>query len=384
MPSACNASLLMPLRSQEAAGAPSFDAARNRRQQARAAGLHPDYWYAVEYAAAIPVGHVAETRFWGRSIALYRGSDGTVRAIENRCAHRQVKLSLGEVAGCNLTCPYHGWTYDGGGQLVFIPHELFGHKTPKIRIASFPVRTRYGLIWIFPGDPTRAEATPMPELPELEGPKPWVCVPLDFTWRAHHSLIIENVSDFTHAHLHRKYRPFLNAKLISYARSDRRVELSYDVLVGDGRVSKYFVDRKKVNINRMELCFDYPHQWSSTDSKIKHWCFVLPLDERTTRIFFVFYFDALRIPFTRIAVPRQAMRSLLRLSNWLLIRPLLMQDGAMVEAEQRAYEAKPEAPAIELNPVVIEFQKLIIEKWRRHRSEATGKTEPADEEASLA
>jgi hypothetical protein len=49
-----------------------------------------------------------------------------------------------------------------------------------------------------------------------------------------------------------------------------------------------------------------------------------------------------------------------------MIRPLLMQDGAMVEAEQRAYEAEPDAPAIEVNPVVIEFQRLIIDEWRSH------------------
>jgi hypothetical protein len=116
----------------------------------------------------------------------------------------------------------------------------------------------------------------------------------------------------------------------------------------------------------MELCFAYPHQWSNTDGKIKHWCFVLPLDARTTRVFFLFYFAELRIPLTRITVPRWLMSPLLRLSNRLMIRPLLMQDGAMVEAEQRAYEAQPDAPAIELNPVVIEFQRLIVAEWRRH------------------
>lgn len=362
---------------------PSFDAARTRRQQTRAAGLHPDNWYAVEYAAAVTSGRVVETRFWGRSIALYRGSDGVVRALDNRCAHRQVKLSLGEVNGCNLTCPYHGWTYDGDGRLASIPHELFGRKVPKLGVASFPVRIRYGLIWIFPGDPARAEATPMPELREIEGPDAWTCVPLDFVWQAHHSLIIENVSDFTHAHLHRKYRPFSDAKLANCERRDRRVSLSYDVLVGDGRVSRHFVDRKRVNVNRMDLCFEYPYQWSNTDGRIKHWCFFLPLDERTTRVFFLFYFDALRLPLTGIAVPRWLMRPLLGLSNRLLIRPLLMQDGAMVEAEQRAYETKPDAPITELNPAVIEFQRLIVEEWRRHRGDAAP-AEPSDVEASLA
>jgi len=361
----------------------SFDAARTRRNQTRAAGAHPDCWYAVEYSAAVTAGRIVETRFWGRSIALYRGSDGIVRALENRCAHRQVKLSLGEVNGCNLTCPYHGWSYDGSGRLVSIPHEIFGRRLPKVRVASFPVRMRYGLIWIFPGNPARADATPMPELPELEGPDAWACVPLDFVWRAHYSLIIENVSDFSHAHLHRKYRPFSDAKLIRCERRDRSVWLSYDVLVGDGRVSRYFVDRKRVNVNRMELCFHYPHQWSNTDGKIKHWCFVLPLDERTTRVFFLFYFDALRLPFISIAVPRWLMRPLLRISNRLLIRPLLMQDGAMVEAEQSAYEAKPDASAIELNPAVIEFQKLIIEEWRRHRGDSAP-IEPVEVGASVA
>ena len=144
------------------------------------------------------------------------------------------------------------------------------------------------------------------------------------------------------------------------------------MLVGDGRVSRHFVDRQRVDVNRMELASEYPYQWSNTDGKIKHWCFFLPVDERTTRVFFLFYFDALRFPLTLIAVPRWLMRPLLSISNWLLIRPLLMQDGAMVEAEQRAYEAKPEAPTIERNPAVIEFQKLIVENggaigaaWRR-------------------
>ena len=133
----------------------------------------------------------------------------------------------------------------------------------------------------------------------------------------------------------------------------------------------------------MKLCFAYPHQCSNTDGKIKHWCFVLPLDARTTRVFFLFYFAALRIPLTRIAVPRWLLAPLLRISNRLMIRPLLMQDGAMVEAEQRAYEAQPDAPAIEFNPVVIEFQRLIIAEWRRHFGESDT-AEPLVNEPTLA
>jgi phenylpropionate dioxygenase-like ring-hydroxylating dioxygenase large terminal subunit len=94
---------------------PSFAEARSPDQKVRAAGLHPDYWYAVEYDDRVRRGQVVEVRFWGRSIALYRGADGRLRALENRCAHRQLPLSLGNVTGCALTCAYHGWSYGTTG-----------------------------------------------------------------------------------------------------------------------------------------------------------------------------------------------------------------------------------------------------------------------------
>jgi phenylpropionate dioxygenase-like ring-hydroxylating dioxygenase large terminal subunit len=277
-----------------------------------------------------------------------------------------VKLSLGEVKGCNLVCAYHGWAYDTAGQLASVAHETFGKSIARIRVASFPVRELYGLIWLFPGDPTLADLVPMPEIPELEGPAPWASVAIDLVWAAHHSLIIENVSDFSHAHLHRKYRPFNDAKLTDLETSGTQVRLSYDVLVGDGRFSKHFVDRSRVMVDRMDLCFDYPYQWSDTGGRIKHWCFLLPLDLRTTHAFFLFYFDAVQIPLLRRRMPRGLQRLLMRAARRLLIRPLLAQDGRMVEAEQQAYERDPYVAGYELNPAVAEFQKLIVGQWRRH------------------
>jgi phenylpropionate dioxygenase-like ring-hydroxylating dioxygenase large terminal subunit len=349
-----------------AAPPPDFRSARNRRQKARAAGLHPDYWYAVEYDHAVQRGQASEVQFWNRSIALFRDESGELHAIENRCAHRQVKLSLGEVHGCSLVCPYHGWSYDGDGRVTAIPHELFGRSMPRFKVPAYPVRVRHGLIWIFPGDPALAETTPMPEIPELEGPNAWACSPIDFTWKAHHSMIIDNVSDFTHAYLHRQYMPFSDAKLTHYEADGNRVHLSYDAKVGRGKISGLFVDRKRVNTDHMDLCYEYPYQWSNTDGRIKHWCFVLPIDERTTRVFFLFYFDALRIPFTGIRIPQKLMSLVLRVANRLMIRPLLAQDGFAVEAEQSAYQQHWDAPLAELNPVVNLFQQLIIRRWEEH------------------
>jgi hypothetical protein len=234
---------------------------------------------------------------------------------------------------------------------------------PSFKLASFPVKVRYGLIWIFPGNPALADQVKIPDIPELEGKKPWACVPIDFTWRAHHSMIIDNVSDFTHAYLHRKYKPFVGAKLTRCEEVGDRVYVSYETTVGAGRISGLFVDRKRVNTNAIDLCYEYPYQWSNTDNKIKHWCFLLPISEGMTRVFFLFYFDALKIPYTPLRIPQSLLTQFLRLANRWLIRPLLGQDGVAVEAEQRAYAVHYDAPIAELNPAVALFQDVTIRRW---------------------
>src|SRR5262249_8407603 len=152
----------------------------------------------------------------------------------------------------NLVCAYHGWAYSGEGRVVQIPHELFGREMPSLKVRTFPVKVRYGLIWVFPGNPALADQRQIPTIPELEGDNAWACVPIDFTWRAHHSMIIDNVSDFTHAHLHRKYRPFVDPQLIRCEMQGDKVFVSYKTKIGDGRFSGLFVDRHRVNTNFIE------------------------------------------------------------------------------------------------------------------------------------
>jgi phenylpropionate dioxygenase-like ring-hydroxylating dioxygenase large terminal subunit len=244
---------------------------------------------------------------------------------------------------------------------------------PSLRVRSYPIQVRYGLIWLFPGDPALAEDRRIPDIPELEGADRWACVPIDFTWRAHHSMIIDNVSDFTHAHLHRKYRPFVDARLTRCEAEGDRVHVAYDAKIGRGRISSLFVDGARVDTNSIELCYEYPYQWSNTGGKIRHWCFLLPLDARTTRVFFLFYFDALKLPVLPLRVPRWLMTPFLRAANRLLIKPLLLQDRFAVEAEQEGHLAHFDAPLAELNPAVGLFQQVTIRKWAEHLAKATEK-----------
>jgi len=231
---------------------------------------------------------------------------------------------------------------------------------------------RYGLVWLFPGDPANAERHHVPEIPELEGPDRWACVPLRFTWTAHHSMVIDNVSDFTHAHLHRRYRPFDGGKLVRCETVGDDVHVAYDTKVGRGRISKLFVDHARLDTNHIDLCYEYPYQRSNTDDEIKHWLFVLPIDERTTRVFFLFYFKSLKIPFLPVRIPRFAMTTVMKLSNRLLIRPLLLQDGFAIEAEQEGYEEHWDARPVEFNPAVVAFQRVTVRKWREYLERGNG------------
>jgi phenylpropionate dioxygenase-like ring-hydroxylating dioxygenase large terminal subunit len=345
---------------------PSFENARTKREKARAAGMDPNYWYAVEFDSAIPKGHVQRVTFWGTHVALYRDDNGVLKAVEDRCAHRHVPLSIGVVQGDRIVCQYHGWSYDKDGQLADIPHDMFGMKMPQCKLRTYPVKVRYGLVWIFFGDAERAESVQLPYIPDLEGPSPWACVPVDFTVKAHHSMVIDNVSDFTHEFLHRKYKPFADAKLTNLEPTEDAVYLSYDTKVGHGGVAGLFIDRVAADTDRMDLGYQYPYQWSNTGNHIKHWLFVLPIDERTTRTFYLFHFKSFKVPMMPIRFPRGLMEPIIKAANQLHIKPLLVEDAVACEAEQAGWERHWDQPVAEVNPAVHAFQNLTIKKWEKH------------------
>jgi phenylpropionate dioxygenase-like ring-hydroxylating dioxygenase large terminal subunit len=311
---------------------------------------------------------VIETTFWNEPIVVFRGKDGRVAAIENRCAHRQIKLSLGQVNDCGLVCAYHGWTYDCEGRVAEIPHDLFGHEMPRFRVKSYPVQVRYGLIWIFPGDRELADRTPMPEIPELEGKDRWACIPFSYVWGAHHSMIIDNLSDLTHGYLHRERQAFSDPVLQNYEARGDEVYCQYRVKLLDGPILKWLLDRSRPGMDVMELCFSYPYQWGNSADSVKHWILMLPMDERTTRVFFLFYFNHIQVPFTPWHFPQTLMRLVLRLVVPGFIKPLVSQDGDAVAWEQQGYESHFDAPLAELCPVVPLFQELVVRKWEEHLS----------------
>lgn len=59
----------------------------------------------------------------GVEIAVFKLSGGGVRAIENRCPHKNGKLSEGIVCDHHVYCPLHDWRINLNDGLVQEPDE---------------------------------------------------------------------------------------------------------------------------------------------------------------------------------------------------------------------------------------------------------------------
>jgi anthranilate 1,2-dioxygenase large subunit len=82
-------------------------------------------WSYLCLAAEIPKpGDWVATTVGEVAVIVVRGADGAVNAFVNRCAHRGNLLCLTRQGhGKEITCIYHGWSYDLEGQLTGVAFE---------------------------------------------------------------------------------------------------------------------------------------------------------------------------------------------------------------------------------------------------------------------
>ena len=83
-------------------------------------------WLFVGMTSEIPKrGDYFTVEIAQNPVMVIRDADGSVNAFHNTCRHRGSRICLehrGKVA--NLVCPYHQWTYDLKGNLLFAGTEM--------------------------------------------------------------------------------------------------------------------------------------------------------------------------------------------------------------------------------------------------------------------
>ena len=85
----------------------------------------------VADAREIEDGKAKIVRVEGLTLAVFRVKDEFF-ALENSCLHRGGPLGEGNLEGYNVTCPWHGWTYDvrtGSFEVI-----------PPLRVRTYQVR----------------------------------------------------------------------------------------------------------------------------------------------------------------------------------------------------------------------------------------------------
>jgi phenylpropionate dioxygenase-like ring-hydroxylating dioxygenase large terminal subunit len=122
-------------------------------------------WYVAAWDHELTDRPLART-ILGNVVVLFRGADGQPAALADSCPHRRLPLSQGCVTGDGLRCGYHGLLFDGQGRCIEIPGQSVIPPAAKVR--AYPVMERWNMLWIWMGDPGRADPAAIIDIPHFD------------------------------------------------------------------------------------------------------------------------------------------------------------------------------------------------------------------------
>lgn len=141
-------------------------------------------------------------RLLDEAIVLYRREDGQPVALEDACPHRKLPLSMGRLVGDAIECGYHGLTFNDCGQCIAAPTQARIPAGAKVR--SYPLRERYGLLWIWMGPAELAAQHPLIEIEHHDHPDWHLTTGDRLLCNCHYLWLVDNLLDPSHvAWVHR-------------------------------------------------------------------------------------------------------------------------------------------------------------------------------------
>ena len=153
-----------------------------------------DNWYVAGFPDEFDQKLVARI-FLNENVVLFRASDGAMVALEDRCAHRRLPLSLGTLENDTVVCGYHGLVYDCTGKCIKVPGQ---ERIPRgARVRSYPVVDRHGYVWIWMGDPKLADEALIPDFSRLTDPS-LGRHRIGLNIEGNYQLIVDNLLDLSH------------------------------------------------------------------------------------------------------------------------------------------------------------------------------------------
>jgi phenylpropionate dioxygenase-like ring-hydroxylating dioxygenase large terminal subunit len=117
-------------------------------------------WYPLAVASELSKGQVLGREFLSGKVVVYRTEDGAPHVMSAYCRHLGADLSVGNVVGNELRCPFHYWHYNEEGRCSRIPAG--DTPPPGAQLFRFPTAESVGLIWAFNGE------TPLYPVPSFD------------------------------------------------------------------------------------------------------------------------------------------------------------------------------------------------------------------------
>lgn len=155
-------------------------------------------WYIAAEPQELARGPLART-ILDAPLVLFRTESGVAAALEDKCPHRFVPLSLGKVVGERIRCAYHGAQFDSSGACALVPGQSV--LPPRAKVRSYPLVERHGYLWIWMGAPEAAtDTSSIPEFLYRSDHPEWDGGYGHFeSLQANYNLINDNLFDITHA-----------------------------------------------------------------------------------------------------------------------------------------------------------------------------------------
>ncbi|MBC6420189.1 MAG: aromatic ring-hydroxylating dioxygenase subunit alpha [Hormoscilla sp. SP5CHS1] len=225
------------------------------------------FWYIACRSTELNRQKTIAVTILQQPLVLFRPADGSIAALEDRCAHRHAPLSRGRICDEQLECPYHGWRYGADGFVTAIPAFPAGCPIPdNLWVKSYHCREQDGYVWVCLAD---RPASDLPwQFPYL-GDRGWTNFHMKTRFRAAVETCMENFLDCPHAtYVHRFWFRSPTAKPVkAVVRS-----------LPDGAVAEYFREPRKKNLIWWLL--------TRKESKMQHTDrFIAPA---TTRVDYIF------------------------------------------------------------------------------------------------
>ena len=248
-------------------------------------------WYAILPSKIVKPKQIVGVKRLGMDLALFRNENGEISCVVDQCTHRGAALSIGNLKGDCIQCPFHGLEFNEKGQCTFIPAsgKASTADISRFNVKSYLVKETNDIIYLWYGDEGKAVA----DLPYFHDAvdSSYAYSEIEDHWNSHYSRCIENQLDVVHVPIvhhntiGKGNKTLINGPKVLYEQGVLRTSANNAIDIGQSPKSPSECEIKGTNLN-----FIFPNLWlNHITPKIKVIIYFAPVDEENTILYIRFY-----------------------------------------------------------------------------------------------